>query len=516
MDTLRYATLDRIGYKGFLQPKDAPERVLQFGEGNFLRAFVDRFFDSAAEVGAWSGKVVLVQPISANFELADAINAQDGLYTVCVRGREGGRVVDETRVVSSCSRCLNPYRAADYAAIMDVARSDTLELVVSNTTEAGITYDPACCASDLPPASFPAKLAQVLHTRWLAGKPGVIVLSCELIEHNGAELLRIVQRYAGEWGWGDRFLDWLEHSCTFCTTLVDTIVPGRIRDPGEAARMENRLGYADPLLSVREPFQMWGIEGASELAARLPFTKAGLLGVFVTPDVTPYKKRKVRILNGAHTGFVPGAWLAGFGIVRGCMHDEVVVGFMRKLLDDEVIPTLAADLDIEDCRRFAASVESRFDNPFIDHQLLSICLNSTAKWRARDLPTLLDYVGARHALPPCLTTSLAALIAFYTTGFEARDSEGLHLRRADGVAYVAHDDASVLDFYATHHADDDTALVHAVLGDTQMWGCDLTQVEGLDEGVAAALGIVRTCGSRAAFAACLAATPGYTASKGAR
>ena len=504
MNTLSYKTLEEIGYEGFLQPKDAPEKVLQFGEGNFLRAFVDRFFDLAAEKSGWRGKVVLVQPIAGSYGFADGINAQDALYTVYLRGREDGEVVDETRVISSCSRCLNPYRAEDYAAIMDVAVSDDLEFIVSNTTEAGIAYDPSCTAADQPPASFPAKLAQVLHARWAAKKPGVIILSCELIDHNGAELLRIVKQYAADWGWEDEFVAWLEGDCTFCTTLVDTIVPGRIRDPKEAAEVAERLGYEDPFLAVREPFQMWGIQGSEELAAKLPFTAAGLPGVFVTPDVTPYKKRKVRILNGAHTGFVPGAWLAGFDIVRDCMHDEVVAGFMKKLLNDEVIPTLAADLDVEDCKRFAAAVESRFDNPFIDHQLLSICLNSTAKWAARDLPTLLDYVTEKGELPRCLTTSLAALIAFYTTGFEAREADGLHLRRADGTAYVAADDGFVLDFYAEHHADEDAALVHAVLSNEHMWGQDLTAVEGLEAAVLAALETVRAEGAKAAFAACLA------------
>ena len=503
MDTLSYKTLENNGFDGFLQGKDAPEKVLQFGEGNFLRAFVDRYFDMAAEKCGWTGKIVLVQPIAGAYGFADGLNAQDGLYTVLVRGRENGEVVDEARVISSCSRCLNPYREGDYAKIMEVATSDDLEFIVSNTTEAGIAYDPECKATDEPPASFPAKLAQVLHARWLAGKPGVIILSCELIDHNGAELLRIVKQYVADWGWESEFVGWLEDECTFCTTLVDTIVPGRIRDPKEVAEVEAKLGYADPFLAVREPFQMWGIQGDEALAEKLPFVAAGLPGVFVTPDVTPYKKRKVRILNGSHTGFVPGAWLAGFDIVRDCMHDEVVSGFMNKLLANEVIPTLAADLDVEDCKAFAAAVEGRFDNPFIDHQLLSICLNSTAKWRARDLPTLLDYVEAKGTLPGCLTTSLAALIAFYTTGFEAREADGLHLRRADGCAYVAADDAYVLDFYAAHHADAVATLVHAVLTDTQMWGQDLTEVAGLEQGVAAALATIREQGVSAAFAACL-------------
>ena len=503
MDTLSFETLEKIGYDGYLVARDAPEKVLQFGEGNFLRAFVDRFFDLGNEATGWNGRIVMVQPINGSFGFADGINAQDCLYTVAMRGRENGEKVDETRLISSCSRCLNPYRPEDYRAIMDLATSDDLEIIVSNTTEAGIAYDPACRAADEPPASFPAKLAQVLHARWLAGKPGVTILSCELIDHNGAELARIVHRYVADWGWEAAFDAWLDEACAFCTTLVDTIVPGRIRERADEEAMFERLGYADPFLTVREPFQMWGIQGDEALAARLPFTAAKIPGVFVTPDVTPYKKRKVRILNGAHTGFVPGAWLAGFDIVRDCMHDETVRGFMNRMLEREVIPTLAAELDEADLKAFAAAVESRFDNPFIDHQLLSICLNSTAKWRARDLPTLIDYVEATGELPRCLTTSLAALIAFYTTGFSGRDEEGLHLTRADGTAYTAADDAFVLDFYAERADAPDDELVRAVLGNEQMWGRDLREIAGLEEAVSAALALVRAEGAKAAFAACL-------------
>ena len=384
--------------------------------------------------------------------------------------------------------------------MMEVAVSDDLEIIVSNTTEAGIAYDPSCKADDMPPASFPAKLAQVLHTRWAAGKPGVIVLACELIDHNGEELLRIMNQYVSDWGWEDEFAQWMANDCTVCTTLVDTIVPGRIRDPKEAAAVAERLGYEDPFLAVREPFQMWGIQGDESLAEKLPFVKAGLPGVFVTPDVTPYKKRKVRILNGAHTAFVPGSWVAGFDIVRDCMHDETVRGFMNTMLYDEVIPTLAADLDVEDCKAFAAAVENRFDNPFIDHALLSICLNSTAKWRARDLPTLKDYVAETGNLPKCLATSLATLISFYTQELVSREGDGLHLRRSDGTEYTAQDDAFVLDFYAARAGADDAELVHDVLSNEQMWGEDLTQIAGLEEFVVNALAVVRSEGVKQAFA----------------
>ncbi len=507
MQKLSYASLKADGFEGYLVPQDAPERVIQFGEGNFLRAFADRYFDLANELSDWSGKVVLVQPRDASakgFASRNALNSQDCLYTVLVRGQEKGMKVDEARIVSTCSRCLNPYDADDYASLMELACSPDIEFIVSNTTEAGIVYDATCKAEDRPPKSFPAKLAQLLHVRFEAGLPGLIVLSCELIDHNGAELLRIVKQHAADWGWGEEFASWLEESCTFCTTLVDSIVPGRIRDKDELAAVEERLGYEDGFLAVREPFQMWGIEGDDKLAAKLPFIQAKVPGAFVVPDVTPYKKRKVRILNGAHTGFVPGAFLAGFTIVRDCMHDETVSSFMDAMLSQEVIPTLAgAELSQESLEEFADAVRGRFDNPFVDHQLLSICLNSTAKWRARNLPSLEDYVAKTGKVPVCLATSLACLIAFYTCGFEGRDEGGLHLRRPDGLAYAAQDDASVLDFYAEHASDSTEAIVDAVLGNEAMWGKDLRTVAGLQELVTSRLALIRDKGTEAAFKACL-------------
>lgn len=503
MQTLSYQTLSQIGYQGYVLPKGAPEKVLQFGEGNFLRAFVDYFFDLANERAGWNGKVVLVQPTARSMRRADAMNAQDCLYTVYVRGKQDGMVQDKARVISACSRCLNPYRKDDYDQMMQVATSDDLQIVVSNATEAGITYDPSCRPEDCPAASFPAKLAQVLHARWQAGKPGVIVLSCELIDHNGAELLKIVKQHACDWGWGEDFQAWLGHECTFCTTLVDSIVPGAVRDQAEVAKMDARRGYHDDFADVREPFQMWGIEGDDSLEDRLPFKAAGLEGsIFVTPDVSPYKLRKVRILNGAHTGFVPGAWLAGFNIVRDCMEDKVVSAFMNQLLNQEVIPTLEGRLERADLESFAGATLDRFDNPFIDHQLLSICLNSTSKWRTRDLPTLLEYSQKFSRVPSCLVTSLACLIAFYTTGVTGLDEDGLHLTRGDGTPYVAVDDRAALEFFYANWNLSTTNLVHETLANAQLWGYDLTQVPSLEAATASALDTIRTRGTRTAFSAC--------------
>ena len=497
METLNYEVLQKSGYTGYIL-RDAPEKVLQFGEGNFLRAFADAWFDLANERAGWNGKCCLVQPIPTG--LAGAINAQQGLYTLYLRGRQDGRAVSEKRVISSVSRCLDPYTQDGYAAMLAVAVSDDLEIIVSNTTEAGIAYDPACRKEDCPPASFPAKLAQVLHARWQAGKPGVIVLSCELIDENGKELLRCVDEYIRQWGLEADFRAWVHSACTFCSTLVDRIVPGRIRDPQELAALEEANGYHDQVLDVGEVFGVWVIEGPAWLEDKLPFKKAGV-NVMVVPDVTPYKKRKVRILNGAHTGFVLGAYLAGYDIVRDCMHNDTIREFMNKMLYEEVIPTLPLDKD--DLMQFAAAVQDRFNNPFINHELMSISLNSTSKWKARNMPSFLEYIKEKNELPKCLTMSLAAYIAFYSSDIQERTADGLICKRPKGNTYKIQDDAWALDFYYAHKDDSAADLVHAVLTNTQMWDQDLTAIPGVEAAVLADLELIRTQGAEAAYKSCL-------------
>ena len=499
METLNYEVLKKSGYDGYIL-KEAPEKVLQFGEGNFLRAFVDYWFDLANEKADWNGKCVLVQPIAPG--LAKMINEQEGLYTLYLRGSENGQKVDEKRVISSVSRCLNPYEKEDYEQMMAVAASDDLEIIVSNTTEAGIVYDPACQQSDCPPASFPAKLTQVLYHRYKAGKKGILMLACELIDNNGKELLKCVNQYIDQWGMEDGFKKYVNEECTFCGSLVDRIVPGRIRDPKEVAALEEKHGYADPLLDVGEVFGVWVIEGDPKLNDVLPFRKAGLeANVFVTPDMSPYKKRKVRILNGAHTGFVLGAYLAGFDIVRDCMHDATVLGYMNKMLLDEVVPILP--LDQEDCKKFAAAVQDRFNNPFVNHELMSISLNSTSKWRARNMPSFLEYVGKNGKLPTCLTMSFAAYIAFYSNDVQELTDKGLVCKRAKGNEYTVSDDRWVLEFYNEHKNDDVPTLVHAVMTNEQMWGQDLTKVPGFEEATVKNLTNIRENGALAAYASCL-------------
>ena len=497
MEKLNYSVLEKSGYTGYIL-KDAPEKVMQFGEGNFLRAFVNYWFDVSNEKAGWNGKCVLVQPIAQG--LTQLINEQEGLYTLYLRGTENGEKVDRKRVISSVSRCINPYEAEGFASMMELAVSDDLEYVVSNTTEAGIVYDPACNKDDMPCSSFPGKLTQVLYKRWQAGKSGLVILSCELIDNNGKELLKCVNQYIQQWGLEEAFSKYVNEACTFCSTLVDRIVPGRIRDAKEVAALDEANGYTDPLTDVGEVFGVWNIEGPAWLEEKLPFKAAGV-NCIVVPDVTPYKKRKVRILNGAHTGFVLGAYLGGYDIVRDCMHDDKVLGFMNKMLFDEILPVLP--LAKEDVESFAAAVQDRFNNPFINHELLSISLNSTSKWRARNMPSFLEYIEKFGKLPTCLTMSFAAYIAFFSSDIQALEDNGLVCRRPQGNTYVCSDDRWALEFYYEHRNDSVEDLVSAVMKNEQMWGMDLTTVEGFYAITVENLKKIRNEGALAAYSACL-------------
>jgi len=497
MEKLNYSVLKASGYTGYIL-ENAPEKVMQFGEGNFLRAFVDYWFDVSNEKAGWNGKCCLIQPIE--FGLTDLINEQEGLYTLYLRGTEDGKKVNRKRVISSVSRCLNPYTENGYEEMMKLAISDDLEYIVSNTTEAGIVFDPACAFEDRPASSFPGKLTQVLYTRYRAGKAGVVILSCELIDNNGKELEKCVGQYIDQWGLEEGFRDYITQQCTFCSTLVDRIVPGRIRDAAEVAALEQENGYCDPLTDVGEVFGVWNIEGPAWLEEKLPFKAAGV-NCIVVPDVTPYKKRKVRILNGAHTGFVLGAYLGGYDIVRDCMQDDAIRGYMNKMLFDEILPILP--LPKEDVESFAAAVQDRFNNPFINHELMSISLNSTSKWRARNMPSFLEYLEKYQALPKCLTMSFAAYIAFFSNDIQELNEKGLVCRRPKGNLYTCSDDRWALEFYYAHKDDSVEELVHAVMTNEQMWGCDLTQIPGFEAATVENLKRIRAEGALAAYASCL-------------
>ena len=478
MEKLTYKTLEQQGYSGYLL-KDAPERVLQFGEGNFLRAFAEDFIDQMNEKAGFDAKAVLVQPRGGHPESADLYTQQEGLYTLILRGREDGKPVERTRVISCASRCLDPKR--DWAILLDCAKNPDLRFIVSNTTEAGIAFDPACKFDDAPPSAFPAKLTAFLHKRWELGGKGFIVLSCELIDHNGDELKKCVKQYIDLWQLESEFAAWVDNENIICSTLVDRIVTGGAK--AEAPALCEKWGYEDKLIDTGEVFAAWVIEGPQSIKDELPFEQAGL-PIQIVDDVTPYKQRKVRILNGAHTSMVLGAYLAGKQIVRECMEDDVVRGFLNKALFEEIIPTL--DLPQDELDAFAGAVIDRFNNPYIDHRLTDIALNSTAKWKARVMPSVTEYVKRTGKLPKCLTFSFAAYVAFYCKAGEA-----------------VRDDAWVLDFYKVHANDDAKTLAAAVVGNGQMWGGELAALPGFAEAVAADLARIDAVGMYDALKECL-------------
>lgn len=499
MNTLNYQILKHSGYSGYYL-EHAPEKLMQFGEGNFLRAFVNYWFDVSNEKAGWNGKCVIIKPRNSTSPVCQQLNEQEGLYTLYLRGMENGQKIDYKRVISSVSRCLNPYETEGFEEMMKVAVSDELEYIVSNTTEAGIVFDPACQLNDTPCSSFPGKLTQVLYKRWQAGKGGLVVLSCELIDSNGKELLKCVNQHIDRWNLEDGFKAYVNEKCTFCSTLVDRIVPGGINNADEVALMEEVNGYQDNLIDVGEIFGVWNIEGPAWLEDKLPFKAAGV-NCIVVPDVTPYKKRKVRILNGAHTGFVLGAYLGGYDIVRDCMYDNAVLGYMNKMLFNEILPILP--LAKKDVESFAGAVQDRFKNPFINHELLSISLNSTSKWRARNMPSFFEYIEKYGKLPVCLTMSFAAYIAFFSSDIQELTDAGLICRRPKGNTYVCSDDRWVLEFYYEHRNDSVEDLVHSVMCNEQMWGQDLTKVPGFEAATIENLKLIRSQGSLAAYKSCL-------------
>lgn len=500
MKRLSYDVLKEQNYDGYLL-ENAPEKVLQFGEGNFLRAFVDYFFDNLNEKTGFNGKITVVQPLPKHSptSVPEWLNEQEGLYTLYLRGFEGGQKVNAKRVISCVSRCLNAYE--DYESVMACADNPELRYITSNTTEAGIVYDSSCQFTDKPASSFPGKLTQLLYRRFQKfgsekGK-GFVILACELIDDNGKELEKCCIQHAKQWNLGEDFIAWLQEENVFCSTLVDRIVTGYPRS--EAAAINEANGYEDMVLDTGEVFGFWVIEGPEWLNEELPFAKAGL-PVIITDNHKPYKQRKVRILNGAHTSMVLGAYLAGQDIVRDCMADDVICGFMNKAIYDEIIPTLTLPKD--ELESFAFSVTERFKNPFIDHALLSISLNSTSKWKARVLPSVKDYIKNTKSLPKCLTTSFALYIAFYKNGKEMTES-GLAAVRPNGDSYTISDDKAVLEFYLAHKDDSARDLAYAVCANEDFWGEDLTKLEGFAEMVADTLERIEKEGTYAVMKDCL-------------
>jgi tagaturonate reductase len=478
-----------------LAGKDRPIKVVQFGEGNFLRAFVDYMIDIANEQGTFEGNIVLIKPI--DFGNLDMFHEQNCKYTVSLRGMVDGEAKVLDRQVSSVCDAVDAYK--EYEKYMELAEIPSLRFVVSNTTEAGIVYDDTDLFTLNPPKTFPGKLTKFLYHRYETFKgdkeKGLCMLPVELIDDNGIMLKKCVMQLIDLWKLGDDFRNWVEEACVFTSTLVDRIVTGYPR--GNEQEEWEKLGYIDHLMVTGEPFALWVIESPKDAAIDLnkefALPAAGLPVIF-TDNQKPYKQRKVRILNGAHTSFVLASYLAGNDTVKESMDDPEVFQFMKTTIFDEVIPTLT--LPKEELVDFANAVITRFRNPYVKHALLSISLNSVSKWRARCLPSLLGYVENTGELPKHLVFSLAALMAFYT-GDEIRGKALIGHR--DEQEYEILDDMEVLSFFQAYSGKETGEWTRRFLGSELFFGQDLNQVKGLTDAVVSYLNEIQTNGMRAAL-----------------
>ena len=417
-----------------------PERVIQFGEGGFLRGFVDWMIHKVNAKSDFNGSVVVVQPIEMG--MCDMLSAQDCLYTHVIRGVEGV----EKDLIDVISRCVKPYE--DFDAYLKLAENPDFRFVVSNTTESGIVFSDEDKITDAPPKTFPAKVTLLMKRRYEFGLGGFIFLPCELIDRNGDNLKACVLKYADLWQLGDGFKKWVEEDNVFTNTLVDRINTGYPK--GE----DLGLGYEDNMVNTSEFFHLWVIETEHDLEKELPFSSADL-NVIVTRDkLEMYRTRKVRILNGAHTSLVPYALLEGFDTVKSCIDDEGMREHVRKCVFDEIIPTL--DLPKDELESYAASVIERFSNPYIKHYLSSIALNSVSKFKVRVLPSILEYIKRYGKTPTTLVFSLAKLIEFYKVG-------------------TPNDAPEVIEFIKNH-------TVEEILANTELFGTDISfltkEVEG--------------------------------------
>jgi tagaturonate reductase len=454
--------------------KPMPEKVLQFGEGNFLRAFVDWQFNELITAGKFNGSIVVVQPLENG--MVKMLNDQDGLYTVVQRGYDQGELIKKNDVITAISRGINPY--SEFHEYMKCASNPDLRYIISNTTESGIEYVKQPVPEHSCPASYPAKVAILLFERFkvFKGDPskGMILIPCELIEQNGDALKKAVLQHAADWNCGDEFIAWLGTHNYFCNTLVDRIVPGYPKD--EADELCAAFGYKDDLVVACEVFHKWVIQGAPIVRQELPFESIGL-NVVWTDDITPHRTLKVRILNGAHTTFTIPAFLSGKEFVRESMEDETVGAFIRDAVFEEILPTLK--FDPSEKEKFASAVLERFKNPYIKHALISITLNSVSKYKVRVLPSLLEYQRMNHRLPKRLCVGLAALIRFYRP---TEKTEKGYLGEFQGRSYPIQDSAEIVEFFKRawqDHADQPEKLVSTILSHKEFWGMDLTTVPEL-------------------------------------
>ena len=465
--------------KDTAQKNIRPEKVIQFGEGNFLRAFVDWIIFNMNEKTDFNGSVVVVQPIEKG--MIDMLNGQDCLYHVNLQGLDNGEPVNSLTKIDVISRALNAYTQND--EFMKLAEQPEIRFVISNTTEAGIAFDPSCKLTDKPASSYPGKLTQLLYHRYEYFKgdmsKGLIVFPCELIFLNGHKLKECILQYIELWNLGEAFKNWFLNACGVYATLVDRIVPGFPRK--EIDDIKAKLGYDDNLVVQGEFFHLWVIEAPAEIANEFPADKAGLNVLFV-PSEEPYHERKVTLLNGPHTVLSPVAYLSGVNIVRDACQHPVIGKYINKVMYEELMETL--NLPKEELQKFASDVLERFVNPFVDHQVTSIMLNSFPKYETRDLPGLKTFLARKGELPKGLVLGLAAIITYYKGGV-----------REDGAEIVPNDAPEIMALLKELWATGDTRKVaEGVLAEESIWKSNLNEIPGLTDLVVEYLNSIQSVG----------------------
>ncbi len=463
---------------------------MQFGEGNFLRAFIDWIVDSMNKKADFNAGVVVVQPMP--FGRVKELASADGLYTLYLQGINNGQTVKTHQVIDCLEDFINPFE--EYQKYLDYAKSEDLEFIISNTTEAGIAFDPKDTDFTKTPNSFPGKLLAFLKARYdhFKGdvKKGLEIIPCELIDHNGDTLKEILVQLAEHNHMDKAFIDWVENANRYYNTLVDRIVPGYPRN--EDKELWNQLGYVDNNMVVGEIFHLWVIDGKTvkDLETKLPTAKAGLNVLFVD-SIKPYKERKVKILNGSHTCLVPVSYLSGIDTVRETIEDKQLNQFVLDFIFNEVVPTINIPRDQMDS--YANSVLERYGNPFVRHELMSIALNSVTKYKTRILPTVLQNLEDLKHFPDHALFSLAALMVFYRG---KRGEEDIKLA----------DDAWALDMFKELWADFDGSkaacgkIAQHVLSLKSHWEVDLTKYDGVLEFVTDCLYEITSTSMREALA----------------
>ncbi|QQE77929.1 tagaturonate reductase [Alicyclobacillus sp. SO9] len=466
-----------------------PERIIQIGEGNFLRAFADWVIHRLNQTNRFQGRVVVAAPRPHGGKNITNLNHQDGLYTVWLRGVQQGKTIDEPEIVTSVSRGIDP--SQDWRAFLECAESPDIQIVISNTTEAGLAYKPEPFHSSNPQVMFPARLTAYLYHRYqrFSGslEAGMMIIPCELVEDNGVRLKELVLQYAADWKLSQAFVHWLSDANCFCNTLVDRIVTGKPSLPPED--IEARLGYRDNLVTVAEPFYLWVIQGDDRLKQLLGVHGDNSLNVHIVDDVVPFQLKKVRILNGAHTAMSAVAHFAGIETVREVVEDSVVGHFIRTIIAEEIVPALTCQgITTKESEPFAEEVWERFSNPFIQHQISSLALNGLAKIKSRLLPTLLDYVEKFGDSPKLLAASFAASLLFYKNADQP------------GEKWIISDDpVLVAEIQRIWEEDNQTVeeTVTKLLSLESVWGTTLAELPGLCQYVVSAVQGIRQLGMRA-------------------